>query len=569
MSKESPEKSINQRVQALINLSSQYKGSENIPDEELAELGYHRSLSEDGSVRLIPQERLVDLEKRSEDWEKSVKAKERPFERIAVMLPSSENSFRFIPKTQRKQLREKMSSLEDAFNPYWYSRNMGIEAISDSDQRVHNLRTFILDLSEFCDNNLFTSGEPNAWLTTLCWPLPSRSDLYAEDNDLHIEFSGSNFLETHSDSTNGSVQASDSHVMYDELTRLSGYYCDKQEVIRDFKFRLHEDIFEDNDPSEYDEETTIYKEFLDSIGITTHADFTKYIFPQYLHHIGLTEMAEAIKDSDALHELGKTLSDLDAQDIPNQEEKEIRDAIKRATIEEKKLFSKRLKELESAKKKRRQIRQGVIDYFSSPDLYVETCSRKIKEVQDFLVTGKSNSEGMAQFYLDATDNRELDEDPGAFSGDCTAGKPLPFDRSDIPLYNIKVFNNDERHIGNMYLLVINTANGRKVWHFDAIQIPYSGIKWQKSFPYIVDALADEAERKEIAAITANNISHLISNYNDIGRSVTRYWQSQGKRTTWVDIPHITIPNRSHFQGTGEALVLWSNEGFSRKDQSTE
>lgn len=558
-----------QRIQSMLDLSSRFGGVSKIPEEELSAISYVRRVMKDGTVRLMPYERMIELAQKDPDWEKPLKERERPFERVAVELPTAENSFRFIPRTQRQILSDRLKAVEYAFYPNWYDGTSITEGLDEINPRLHNLRTFSLDFLDYLSEEGIDGRKiPEEISKTdfLFTQLPERKESEPNewDPDDPNNFSYKEFSKKHSE-IDGSVSSGESKQMYDELTRLGGYFGDVTELTRDFQNRLAH-------PIDYIEQSQQeFAEYLQSRGIYTYADFIRYAFPRYLNRVGLPEMGAVIGKSATLHTIADTLQYMDASDSTRAEEQELRKALKTASPEERNGLSKQLKALENAKKRRKQIRQGVIDYFSAPQVYVDVVNRKVKEAQDFLVAGKGEQKGRAVFYLDATPNEELDKDPGVVSGDCTAGKPLPFDRPDIPLYNVKVFAGGNQHVGNMYLLVTNISSGhlgsgslekKKVWHFDAIQIPKSGINWQESLDMMIGTLAQQAESKNVDAITANDELYHISNYHWIADAVENYWDAHGRQVINVTIPQVEETGRSSFQGTGNAIVLWSKEKLS-------
>ena len=232
----------------------------------------------------------------------------------------------------------------------------------------------------------------------------------------------------------------------------------------------------------------------------------------------------------------------------------------------------------------------MIEYFSFPERLAAVASKGIKEAQDFLVTGKTEDIKESGFILDATPDPELDENPGKISGDCTAGKPLPFDDPDLMLYNTKVFEIDTReHIGNMYVLVTtDEKSGCTVWHFEAIQIPKSRVVWKEAIGSIIQALAPEAIKQGVGLITVNNNVHAISNYDYIGEGAEAYWKEIGPKITTIDIPRSVeeefeedefeeddeeyefeeddeeVWGHSRFQSDGIVKILWRNPNLDFK-----
>lgn len=568
-----PQPTRQERMQALDDLSKKFGGSARIPEGDLTSIGYIRKITDDGTIRLTPQELIAE----SGERKKSLKEQERPFDRIAVELPTADQSFRFIPRDQSQLLMNKLQGVEYAFYPNW---NDGegtsiLGSLNEIDPRLHNIRAFAMDFLGFLQEQGIDGRKVSDILGQflLFTPLPVRRESKASDGpDYPDDFLHGRFLREHAEE-DSQVSSLQSRNMFDELTRLGGYYADVTVLTDDFRRRLAEpNIIEGQAIIDREE----VAEYLHSLNIYTNADFIKYVFPKYLKHIGLPQIGEAVERTSDLSTIPDDLTNLDTSNDFREEEARLRQSLKTATPEERNTVSGRLKEIDTAKKKRTQIRNGVIDYFASPQVYAEVCRRKIKEAQDFLVTGKGKRIDKALFYLDARPNAELDKDPGAISGDCTAGIPLPFDRADILAYNVKVFTAQEQHIGNMYLLVtkegyydtmnnveaVEQANkdGGKVWHLDAIQIPTSGIDWDAGVPALVNSLATASETKGVETITVNSEEHLISNYDYIQKSVRKYWDETSKEEADIIIPDAgDLEKYSSFQSNGQVLILWKKE----------
>lgn len=567
-----------QRMQAMLDLSDKFGGSADIPELDLTAIGYVRRTMTDGTIRLLPRERYDELAKKDKDWEKPLRERERPFDRIPVVLSTTELAFRFMPADQSTVFKDRLVAVEQAFDDPWETlgeesdpnRPWQGEGILDS--RMQNLRTFYLSFSDFISKEVSESGGNIDDIGRESWFFDSLPKLSVatygkpEAFDDPNYFTVSKFLASHTEAggTYAPINDTEAEKMYNELARLSGFYADVPELRRDFRNRLADIIVDQGSIKLWSKADKEEADFLKPYGVKTYADFIKTFLPKYLEQAGLSEMAAVVNAGALLDQIADLLRSTPIKDPTLGEEKDLRKSLKSASPEERNILSKRLKDLETEKKVRKQIREGVIDYFASPEVYAEICRRKIKEAQDFLVSGKSKATEQTTVYLDATDNPELDKDPGEVSGDCTAGKPLPFDRPNIPAYNVKVFRGKDNHIGNMYLLVTkeNAEERHKVWHFDAIQIPYSTIDWSKSIPVIVKALSEAAKAKGINVITSNKEKFHISNYDFIQDAVLRYWETNQGRETDVDIPKIDEEGYSNFQGDGEALILWEKETSS-------
>lgn len=589
--KENPQLTKVQRVEAMIELTGRYRDLREIPEEELTPIGYGRKIMEDGTVRLLPLEKILELTQKDPNWEKPLKERELPFGYISVELPTSGQNFRFIPRSQKELITSRLEEVEYAFYPNWDDgasilRGPDLEIEYHIDARLQNLSTFAMEFITYLEKVGIGGHSVDRFQAEnlLVTPLPQRRDDEGYDPDDPNDFEKREFWIKYSEEDD-SVSSADSKAMYQELTRLCSYFADVEELTSKFQEKLDSPVSitskrQERMENEIKQDPTIQdkygknylaymescrkmEEYLRSKGVNTRADAIRYLLPSYLRYVGLPQTAEAIAISQSLHLITPALRDLDNLDPSVTEERELRKTIKSATPEERNILSKRLKEIEDAKKRRKQIREGVIDYFSSPQVYAEICRRKVKEVQNFLVAAGSKT-GKAIFYLDATPDPALDKDPGLVSGDCTAGKPLPFDKADIPAYNVKVLNEVKQHVGNIYILVTRTKTHphKKIWHFDAVQTPISGIEWKQGIGSIVEAVAQQGEAKGVNGITANGEIHHISNYDYIAKATEAYWSAHGRQTTEVEIPDIHDKSYSSFQGNGKAIVLWSKEKIS-------
>ncbi len=554
-----------ERFARMVGLSNQYGSSRNIPDNELAEIGYVRSISPDGSVSLLPVERQNELAERKIEREMG-KLRERPFEIIQVNLPTAERSFRFIPKDQYLLYRNQLNKVEAALNYNWIddSQNIDLGLPSEYD----NFVTFYSDYMQFCEEQDFSRIFPQSISTAVTFSLPQRG-LYEDQPNIINSFDIDQYLSQFS--REKGISSAESREIFNDLTRVDGYHNDVPELqrIRAEKIKRQLFMLEVGDKS-YDDELQEMNALREK-GIETNEDFLRFILPTYLHHAQLPQLAEVIRNKEDWGTFDEKMNAFDAQDPWKDEEKGIKASLRDGSEEERVSLNARLKEIKEQRKKRLKIKQGVIDFFLFADVYARAGKRAIKEAQDFLTAGKNTKEGQAMFYLDARDNEELDRDPGSISGDCTSGKPLPFNRADIPAFNIKVFTSEKRHSGNMYLIatVVNESE-RKVWHLDAIQIPLSGVDWESSIEEIIKSLSSEAETKGIEAITVNRALHHISNYDFIANAVKTYWEEHGRMITYVDMPENIPDGYSSFQGTGDAIVLWSkNNDFEHYEGELE
>lgn len=234
-------------------------------------------------------------------------------------------------------------------------------------------------------------------------------------------------------------------------------------------------------------------------------------------------------------------------------------------------FAVELSDHKAKTKAEQQRLRGVHDVLFLPHLYAAAAKQKIEQIQKGLVVSKEASR--AVLTLDARPNTKLDANPGAKSGDCTDGKPLPFGRA--PVYNVKVFD-DNRHIGNMYLLEAKNMSGKRVWHLDAIQVPNISYDWDTVAASLVATLSQQAKASGLEMITINSQPYLVSNYDYIGDAFMKsvdpdympdtYDSMEDTNAVGASIPttNVIFPEQiaghSQFQGdSNDQLILWQDK----------
>lgn len=552
-----------ERFSKMLELANKFGSTRDIPEEELFQLGYLRSISSDGTVTVLPVERENELAIRKKEKEME-RIEERPFGEVQVNLPTAERNFRFIPKDQYNLYRTQLYKVESALNFNWIDEtdNIDLEIPSEYD----NFKYFYSDFIRFCNEDDLLRLFSESMETSIESTLPQRGKY--EDTDSSNAFDIYDYI-LRFDRLDG-LSTTDSREIFNDLTRIDGYHNDIEELQKARANKLRSKLFILEGGIAQLEDDSIEKNLLNEKSIETNQDFLRFVLPIYLKQANLPQLAEVIRKKDDLSKFDDEFNSFDTSDPWKEEEKELKTKLRDASPEARIALNERIKEIKELRKNRIKIKKGVIDFFLSAELYARAGKRAISEAQDFLTVGKDNNEGQAMFYLDATYNEELDADPGEISGDCTSGRPLPFNRVEIPAYNIKVFSAERQHCGNMYLIATSTEdNVHKVWHLDAIQIPRSGIDWDSSIGEIIKMLSIQAEIKGVDAITVNKALHQISNYDFIANAVKEYWEKHGRMTTYVKMPQ-NIPNSySSFQGDGDAIVLWSSEDNNFQQYSGE
>lgn len=111
------------------------------------------------------------------------------------------------------------------------------------------------------------------------------------------------------------------------------------------------------------------------------------------------------------------------------------------------------------------------------------------------------------------------------------------------------------HKGNIYLQVINTADGLRIWHLDAIQIRPLGLNWKDFIANMTTSLSGIGGYD---LITVNSLPGLISNYDYISKA-TREYLGKGIKDSGSDrnmsLPSYPSHRGSTLQGNGDYFIL--------------
>jgi hypothetical protein len=267
----------------------------------------------------------------------------------------------------------------------------------------------------------------------------------------------------------------------------------------------------------------------------TEFELARFVFATAFECGGMAEITPAIRGANSIAEMQK----LGGIELPSvAEERTIRARMKGASVEEKKELSQALSSLKEKRKEEQKALLFVSAYFSLPARWAKVMQSIINGLQDQLTTGGASAEELT-FSLRGTPDSDLDRDPGAISGDCTEGKPLPFSDSRFLLYNVKVFDGEQQHIGNMYLYetVLDKMEHKErgtVWHLDAIQIP-ANIGWTQAVESLMENLSEAARKKNIGYISVSRTAEHISNYNYVANAVLEFVKSIGAEKGTIDV----------------------------------
>lgn len=546
-------KNPEQKINPILSLSKRYGGLDKIPDSELGQAGYKR----------LNPDLIVTMG--FNPPEQSTKIKPGPFEEISIPISRKDSSFRRLEDKQIVIFGRKFAEIERSLDIVNLN---GIEEVIDENiPSNYPIKTFAREFMGFVDSSkdipeLKEYGRSIILNSIFYWStfieLVNPLMDFSADKDKFI----SDFQEI---DDNGKVVIStdNSERMYSVLEKLKGSFGDRMELDKIFATNQQNDFIKCLHLDEIDDSGLT--KYAKTHNLTTNYSASNHFFGLFLKSQNMHEITTKLANTKSSDETIIVL-ETERNNILNkfiEEEKKLKAKIKSSSIEEKKSISGQLKEVRDMRDKNRNIIDGMIQYYKFPEIAAYIINKKIQELQNFLV-GEKKGEADVTLLLNGQPDPELDQDPGIVSGDCTAGKPLPFAEPTIPVHNIKVFINqgkEKNHVGNIYLLQTQNASGEPVWHLDAIQIPESRIEWSNDLPLLVEKLAGEAQKKQVAMITTNYYLPNISNYDYIGKAVDEYWKKQGGIETNIDIPSIDPENDrySSFQGSGKAKVLWTSK----------
>lgn len=515
----------------LMELMHQYTSIKDIPDAELLAIGYFRT--EDGQISSVKSEQETSPYKQA--MEK--KRQNAPFDEIAITLQKKEIMTRRLNASEIRRLRQTTNTddLKVEMKTFFQNEDAGYfkETFINFLKKIKFDQFDIKKLSESCE---FMMG-----ITLMLW----------EDTiERQIEIM-----------TDESISTEESSRLLSLLNKKKGIFLDKDY----WRGRFFENIDEDAEGNTRlgypiivlsDFAQTYFKEK----NLHTFEQAMLHLCREFLLSQGFIDVAAIIESCRTLVEMREKIKTTQKRDLPSGKlEIELRKTMRDQTPEEKRTQSSRLKTIEEAVRKERKIVSGMGDFFLPDTLIVDFYRSRIKKIEKMLIASTTEKSSV-DFFLDGRPNDKLDRDPGEMSGDCTAGKPLPFKDPDIPVYNIKVYNAAHEHIGNIYLLVAQDIENHIYWHLEAIQIP-EGIDWDASAEIFIDRIVEEAQKKNVQGITVNMGEAQISNYDFIEQSIRRFHKKRnlGKKEIIIPMRKTTDTKYSDFQGNGEVLVLWEKE----------
>jgi len=546
------EKTPSEKLRELIET---YHGISAIPNEALKVIGYVKT--ETGRiVRADAREEIEQKDKQNEQ-QKKIKIENIPFRRIGVKFATKKIHGRRLESKDIDNLKEKI----------WVFTNHGEDDIKGV---LPDALLYISPNPEFIKNfinNFLVKFEDEEDLPEII----SRTSNHVIDDIFKTFETNIEIPEYIYDSLGEKdyVPYSTTEIFYEDLERIKGKICDtaeyRKKFYKDIKKQLDEYFFEDRPDLIY---------YCNKREITTYEELFIQYFLEFLKWSGFDDLTDKLKNCREITDLIAFLKSIKGPDLPSfEKEKKLKEEIKKAkTKEEKITLSQKLKEAGKNLKNEMIIIQGILECITPFETIPEHNKRKIEEIQKFLISSGKHEEKEELFYLDGEPNDALDKNPGAKSGDCTEGRPLPFKEPLVPFYNIKVFSEHNKYIGNIYLLNTHEArekgekSTKKIWHLEAIQIP-STINWDESIKMLIEAMAIEAEKKGIDIISVNTNPETISNYDYISNAVLGYYQQNPlKKRVDIAYPQFDDINDKYSkpQGNGQGLVLWENPKHKNK-----
>mgnify|MGYP001576242346 FL=1 len=536
-----------QKQPTIQDLLGQHKNIRDIPDEALEAIGYTRI--EDGD-RIIPKSRIGEIEREKQQKQEAIERKKEnvPFETLSFEV-SGNKMGRRIDFSEVDLLFGNLEALENAVSP---EAETCIKEIDGDGSPLSTLLQELKDPAMLEHLGQVTPKELDEFLGDIFYDrvksLVRKGCAEFEKVKPHDiqEKHTHNFEDDDFEKWPGEASIE----LYESLERLRGKLADPDFYREESWQKLTENQPQGGDlfyPVEMSDETQA--KFGNNI-----FDISKRLFARILERHDLHGAADKLLNA---NQISQALNATREHTLASDTERELRERMKTATNEEKRALSGELKTLKSKREFNQRLLAGVATFFLGPEAVAQYLNRKIKSLQRQLVHG--GMEGKKSiFTLDARPDETLDRNPGAVSGDCTDGRPLPFDDLVLPLYNVKVYDPDNKHVGNIYLLSTTTKDDKtqKVWHLDAIQIPVA-LDWDVAIRNIFSKLETEAREKGISLISVNAEQALISNYDYIGEATDKFLDGADYSVvqTEIDIPNIDDEKYSEFQGDGNVFAL--------------
>lgn len=542
----------------LDRLKKLYGGIDNIPEDELEKIGYYRSGP--GSITKLGFETAKDLFEANGFKFSKEKSDKIPFERIDIALVVESQATRYLDEEESKKV---LNAIQENFSSLYNKSPKSFLQENIDKSSFFKLWSFILeDLKQNEEGRVGGDREISSLLVEDVFFYEPQRMVDGLSSFLYVDGFGpggsiSRLYDYYDDDLVISRQGAQKLLI--DLERVRGQSADVGELEKSFEDYLQRNIFENDDSYEFIDDLIKY---LEDNQLFTNFDLAKHIFIKFLRKNNFDDLAEELALVRDRKDLIITLDNYKNTLSPDlhQEEIELKKKFSNSSPEEKSDISVRLKEIKKIRQFRKHILNGLKEWVNYPRLLAGEVNKAVRDSQNLLISSGPGNKGEIDLTLIGTPDIKLDTDPGALSGDCTKGRPLPFADHEIPVFNIKVFK-FEKHVGNIYLLVTEAFSSEgaaedKVWHLDAIQIPSNFIWEPEHVKILVEALSIKALEKDITFITTNTEDVLISNYDYISSAVLEFQKTKNLPPLHIRLPSIDDGRFSNFQGDSLALILW-------------
>jgi hypothetical protein len=553
-----------QKNKILMDLITYY-GMANVPDDKLAVIGYERV---DGGRITSIDYKNKKIEERKNGFEKRME--QRPFDIIELDLENQDVLFARISPELTEKVFNILGHLENENNEEYkewfaktYPEGSPLQSFFNDFEKFlvgkgmhqneagyfvefflqHNMSDQYYHMSEFIDYTKLSNG--------------------ATANLIELREMDDDFGYINSKGMLCSMTGEGSQLLYESLERSRSVLQDKNEIFNVFEKNLAENSGDDFgfvlefSLDDNEKPSVALMDMIKKYSSKTTKECIFEIMKEYFSAKDWNVVADKFDESIPMEKVYDDVMKVKNSEIPGHEETILLKK-KMATLssEEKRIFSAEFKEAQEKRENILKVLQGCRDFLEVPIKSGSYISKLAKDIQK-CCRKKGEGKSYASYYLDGRPNDELDHNPGEISGDCTQGRPLPFELPEAKLANVKVFDEEKRHIGNIYLL--ETADEeRKIWHMEAIQIP-SVIDWATSFPMFMEKLSLAAKAKGVDFITVNDDDLHVSNYDYIREAVTLYYEKNNYGTLAIKYPEVSRSNYAPFQGDGTAKILWKDE----------
>jgi hypothetical protein len=584
MSKE--ERRMSERVQAVRRLSQEFEGVAGIPEEELHKIDYVRIELPDGGWHAIPVEQLAmrSLEERRKSHERQSKGL---FGELQFEVKANKGyDTTLLPEVILHQVERLVTDIEDDLDFEWMHNN----ALTQVEDRFSRRRILGQDMSgkKLPMRTWIADGFKAGFITDVLADLTGLSDERGWDVLIHQYLGIDVYAER--------FTSSQSEDIWTKLEILKSRLGDVEILEEKFKRTIGVFLFmersEARDDLKIAESISVVpleqyaSQFL--LADPSEQEILLRSLPLYMHFVaklldedGFNDVAERMRQAESVQDARQVIAEALKSCERVRQFKDMKKAMlsRRKSLHDEEAiysFSRELAAFSKEQKEAMKTLYGLQAFFDIPNLFSKYIHRQITTIQRGLQVTRSDE--LVTIHLDSRPDREKDEDPGVISGDCTAGRPLPFNAG-VGIHNVKAYLNGE-HTGNIYLADSTTENGERVWHLDAVQIPSLRPDWGEFASKLVDQLAAIAAENGVDLITINNKPHHVSNYDYIARSLLAYVEARdaeqvrfdqddlpieddavvGDSTKEVDVifPEMT-DNRSYssLQGERESqLVMW-------------